>query len=200
MGTKEEGGEFSRLGSFHSTRTSPLQNAPQILRSLRQICTQVVTLLNVENVADSKRSHEIAQGHMVVFITPDNPKEIFSIYCIRQKVCKCVWKRTSGRGWGLTQTKMTRCSISQHVTYCIISINKLQLNPHMKNYLRDHKHVELSPLRSGLRLRSTGGGWHSPNIGLRGGVCGLERNPMWAGGGTCFPSEENSMVLGVMGT
>lgn len=74
---------------------------------------------------------------------------------------------------------------------------------HSHTYFTHHKRnkPQGSPLRSGLRLRSTGGGWHSVMcIGLRGGVLGLERKPMWAGGGTCFPREENSTVPGVMGT
>lgn len=54
---------------------------------------------------------------------------------------------------------------------------------------------------SGLRFRSTGGGSQSTTgTGLRGGVLGLDRKPMWAGGGTCMPKEEKSNVPGVMGT
>lgn len=72
---------------------------------------------------------------------------------------------------------------------------------HLHHTHHNRNKLQGSPLRSGLRLRSTGGGWHSVMcIALRGGVLGLERKPMWAGGGTCFPREENSTVPGVMGT
>lgn len=101
-------------------------------------------------------------------------------------------KQTEGR------TVQQKKTISTHHLY-IMALTNLQ---NMKHITATHACTSFAilPLRSGLRFLSTGGGWQSVRIGLRGGVLGLERKPMWAGGGTCFPREENSMVLGVMGT